>query len=222
MFLPYSLFIANSSNSGQRCNTLKLLQRKTSTIIAIDHHNQVVTIKGKERDAEAALQEIERLKTNFEMESTTATTKIGKQSGIFSCVYCKDAPVTRQYTLGLCGHRYCVECLRNHLILCSRNRAFPVTCAEENCGQPILLEDIERRTTVQDCEVLLTAAVFHFVDNRPESYIRCKTSRCPGVVERKPWQSVFLCPHCSKLTCAACSYPARLHEGFDDCPFLAH
>ncbi len=177
----------------------------------------MVTIKGKERDAEAALQKIQRLKTNIEEASTT---KRGiQQSGIFSCVYCKDAPVTRQCTLGLCGHRYCVECLWNHLILCSRNRSFPVTCVEENCGQPILLEDIERRLTGKAYEVLLKSAVLHFVDNRPESYIRCKTPRCPGVRERKPWRSVFLCPHCNKLTCAACSYPARLHEGFDDCPF---
>ena len=116
------------------------------------------------------------------------------------------------YTLLLCGHRYCVECLRSQMEAAVRGKQLPILCCVEECSMPISLIDVKSLLTNEESQAKLWLhSLTHFVEKSGGAFKFCPTPDCRSVFKTSSTAAVFTCLECGSETCTACSNEA--HRG---------
>ena len=124
-----------------------------------------------------------------------------------SCPICL-CEVEDGYQLEGCCHLFCRSCLVEQCESAIRNQgSFPMCCAREGCGDPILLTDLKSLLSNDKLEELFRASLGSFVASSGGTYRFCPSPDCPSVyrvadpgTEGEP----FVCGACYSETCTRC------------------
>ncbi|KAM7259069.1 hypothetical protein ACFE04_014810 [Oxalis oulophora] len=113
------------------------------------------------------------------------------------------------YRLEGCGHLFCHSCLLEQFDSAIKNiDSFPIHCAHEACGNPIVLTDIRLLLSSDRVEELFRASLRSFVESSAGNLRFCPSPDCPsvyraaesGVGSGEP----FYCGACYSETCRSC------------------
>ena len=119
------------------------------------------------------------------------------------------------YRLEYCGHAYCRQCFGALLGQKCRDAEFPVTCEQEDCGEPIVLRDLTNLLgpSVDAKTRWRRAAVESFVKANRNQYRYCVTADCPTIYRAAARDEgvCFRCSQCSVSMCTSCH--VHYHEG---------
>ncbi|KAI4317301.1 hypothetical protein L6164_025181 [Bauhinia variegata] len=116
--------------------------------------------------------------------------------------------IEEAYQLEGCGHLFCRSCLVEQCESAIRNQgSFPVCCAHEGCGDPILLTDLRSLLLNDKLEELFRASLGAFVTSSGGTYRFCPSPDCPSIYRvAKPGTGgePFVCGACYAETCTKC------------------
>ncbi|XP_071038173.1 uncharacterized protein [Parasteatoda tepidariorum] len=133
--------------------------------------------------------------------------------GCGMCAICLDPVNIDYYRLENCGHSFCKSCL----ILQLKSKIIPVTCAQENCGQPFFLIDINKILSLENEKLrreFQNAALQHHVSTHAGQISYCHTPGCRAVYRvSKKSDIIYHCPACLNDICAYCQ--TFSHKGMD-------
>ena len=124
------------------------------------------------------------------------------------------------FTLTLCGHVYCEQCINLHVSVSIREKSLPISCVAEGCKEVIVLNDIGRSCNYssEGLYYLLDSAVSLFIaqggDLCPVRH--CPTPNCPGLVfisEVKYRGQEINCGSCNASICNHC-LTSPYHQGY--------
>ncbi|EPS57279.1 hypothetical protein M569_17540, partial [Genlisea aurea] len=126
------------------------------------------------------------------------------------------------YKLESCCHRFCRSCLIEQMESAIQNHGvFPLRCAVEGCGIPILLVDLRILLPDDKLDELFRASLSSFVASSRGAYRFCPSPDCPSVYRvaagdsAPPPSSSFLCEACLVETCTRCHLES--HPYFVSC-----
>ena len=112
------------------------------------------------------------------------------------------------YQLEDCGHLFCRCCLLEQFESAIKNQgSFPIRCAHEGCGDPILLTDLRTLLLNEKLEELFRAALGAFVATSGGTYRFCPSPDCPSVYRAADAGKAgepFVCGACYAETCTRC------------------
>ncbi|XP_064640668.1 uncharacterized protein LOC135495726 [Lineus longissimus] len=114
------------------------------------------------------------------------------------------------YRLQVCGHPYCLDCIKRQIEYARTNKEYPITCCGEDCQEPMALQDIWKIHPKQDEAVhtkLQMASLEAFVRKNRLKYRFCPTPNCQGVykvTKNEDAIAVFRCELCSVAVCSCC------------------
>lgn len=125
-----------------------------------------------------------------------------------SCPICL-CEVDEGYQLESCSHLFCQSCLVEQFESAIKNLdSFPVCCAKENCGAPILLSDLKSLLPIEKLEELFRASLGAFVASSGGMYRFCPSPDCPSVycvpADTGTPGDPFVCGACYAETCTRC------------------
>ncbi len=141
------------------------------------------------------------ISSDIEDEETCVNT-----DGVFDCSACYCPIEGTAISLQSCGHHYCEECIDTHLKVSLENKAFPISCVDESCGQPICVRDmiVLSRRAERGTWKLLKATAEHYIQTRPKEYGFCHKADCQGVVHKQPGVGYYHCLICYSKVCPKC------------------
>lgn len=112
------------------------------------------------------------------------------------------------YRLEDCQHVFCHSCLVEQFESAIKNKdSFPLRCAHEGCGSPILLADLRFLLSSEKLEDLFRASLGAFVLSSRETYRFCPSPDCPSVYQVAAPGTAgepFVCGACFTETCTRC------------------
>lgn len=124
-----------------------------------------------------------------------------------SCPICL-CEVDDGYQLEGCMHLFCRECLVEQCDSAIKNQdSFPICCAYQGCGNPILLTDLRTLLSNDKLEELFRASLGAFVASSAGTYRFCPSPDCPSVyrvADPKTADTLFVCGACYSETCTRC------------------
>ena len=137
-----------------------------------------------------------------------------------TCVACLCVVQCTPFTLTLCGHIYCEQCLNLHTTVALKEKLLPIHCVSEGCEEIIVLKDIGRsfNFSKEGLHHLLETAVSLFIAQGGEScpVRHCPTPNCPGLIfisKTKYQGQETSCGVCGVSICNNClAYP--FHHGY--------
>lgn len=107
-----------------------------------------------------------------------------------------------------CGHLFCILCLVEQCESAIKNQgSFPICCAHEGCGDPILLTDLRTLLSSDKLEELFRASLGAFVSSSSGTYRFCPSPDCPSiyrVADPETAGEPFVCGACYSETCTRC------------------
>ena len=137
-----------------------------------------------------------------------------------TCVACLCPVQGLPFTLTLCGHVYCEQCINLHVSVAVREKSLPISCIAEGCKEVIVLKDIGRSChySREGLSLLLDSAVSLFIAQGGEScpVRHCPTPNCPGIFfvsEVKYRGQEINCGTCSASICNHC-LTSPYHQGY--------
>ena len=137
-----------------------------------------------------------------------------------TCVACLCPVQGSPFTLTLCGHVYCEQCIHLHVSVAVREKSLPISCIAEGCKEMIILRDIGRsfNYSSEGLSLLLDSAVSLFIAQGGDScpVRHCPTPNCPGlflVSEIKYQGQEVNCGTCSASICDHC-LTSPYHQGY--------
>ncbi|CAD5119430.1 DgyrCDS8042 [Dimorphilus gyrociliatus] len=136
------------------------------------------------------------------------------------CCICFETEVCdNTMELTLCGHFYCVSCLKNQLSASkSMTFEYPLLCAEDKCYKPILMQDIKKVISTEDVASFIQLSMNRFIAMNKNLIRVCPTSDCEYVFATTTVRNMFKCPGCKTKTCTNCN--RTWHEGIP-CDFFS-
>lgn len=112
------------------------------------------------------------------------------------------------YQLEDCGHKFCRLCLLEQFDSAIKNQdSFPLCCAHEGCGSPILLTDLRSLLPGDKLDELFRSSLGAFVASSGGTYRFCPSPDCPSIYQvAEPGTSgkLFVCGSCYAETCTSC------------------
>ncbi|XP_057737510.1 ATP-dependent RNA helicase DEAH11, chloroplastic-like [Arachis stenosperma] len=124
-----------------------------------------------------------------------------------SCPICL-CEVEDGYLLEGCCHLFCRSCLVDQCESAIRNQGtFPICCAREGCGDPILVTDLKALLLGDKLEELFRASLGSFVASSGGTYRFCPSPDCPSVyrvADPGTAGEPFVCGACYSETCTRC------------------
>ncbi|XP_042900685.1 uncharacterized protein [Parasteatoda tepidariorum] len=160
-----------------------------------------LTVEGEVRNIRKVDEHLENICAKL---YTTKPKKTDDDVGFGMCAICLDPVKFDYYRLENCGHSFCKSCL----LLQLESKIIPVTCAQENCGQPFFLIDINRILSLGGEKLrreFQNAALQHHVSTHAGQISYCHSPDCPTVYRvSKKSDIVYNCPACLNDICAYC------------------
>ncbi|KAI9566640.1 hypothetical protein HD554DRAFT_1102897 [Boletus coccyginus] len=134
--------------------------------------------------------------------------------GSQTCPICYDS-VSSPHQL-VCGHTYCVACLRHFISSALESDQLPLTCLgdEAQCRVPIAIPTIQQFLPPASFNRLLEAAFDAYIAKHPEEFKHCKTPDCTQIyraVQAGATPQTLHCPSCFSAVCNGCHEDA--HDG---------
>jgi len=134
--------------------------------------------------------------------------------GSQTCPICYDS-LSSPHQL-VCGHTYCVACLRHFISSALESDQLPLTCLgdEAQCRVPIAIPTIQQFLPPASFNRLLEAAFDAYIAKHPEEFKHCKTPDCTQiyrVVQAGAAPQTLHCPSCFSAVCNGCHEDA--HDG---------
>lgn len=116
--------------------------------------------------------------------------------------------VENAYRLEDCQHVFCHSCLVEQFESAIKNKdSFPLCCAHEGCGSPILLTDLRFLLSSEKLDDLFRASLGAFVLSSGGTYRFCPSPDCPSVYRVAGPGTAgepFICGACFTETCTRC------------------
>ncbi|KAF3439242.1 hypothetical protein FNV43_RR17517 [Rhamnella rubrinervis] len=116
--------------------------------------------------------------------------------------------VENEYRFEDCQHVFCHSCLVEQFESAIKNKdSFPLCCAYEGCGSPILLTDLRFLLSNEKLEDLFRASLGAFVASSGGAYRFCPSPDCPSVYRVAGCGTAgepFICGACFAETCTRC------------------
>lgn len=135
-------------------------------------------------------------------------------SNTFTCPICYDDEVEKEewISLGLCGHGFCKDCVRDYLKEKSNNRtpAHLLTCPDHNCDAGLSKSDLHSLLENDDAKTLaciMDASSENFIMSH-NNFKFCPHPGCSGIVHRFPqpkWASADYDENILNYTGAVCT-----------------
>lgn len=170
--------------------------------IAVDWRSHILTINGSEASVEAAKIAINALVDESKSNIRETNVKAEEEE---LCMFCyTNGP---DYTLQLCGHRLCRQCMGRILELNSKPALelhFPIKCPfSDRCDELIALQDVE--SCVPSAAILqgiCEQSALQFVAHNQDRYGFCPGVNCTQILAL---DSCFAsCSKCCGQFCLAC------------------
>jgi len=138
-------------------------------------------------------------------KSTTPTTKK-------SCEICLsdfDTEVEEAYRLQLCGHKFCLTCLRTIINDSAENKEkIPILCPFEDCKKPVGLRDIRDITQPETLKTIYKLSYNNYVEKNAQQFGHCPTAGCDQIFSMKSGRGdKFECENCMGTFCKKCRNP---------------
>lgn len=113
-----------------------------------------------------------------------------------------------RFELEACGDHFCRQCLVEQFESAIKNQGrFPVCCAKQKCGTPIVLADMRTLLSSEKLEELFRASLGAFIASSDGAYRFCPSPDCPSVYRvarpNMPGEP-FMCEACYSETCNRC------------------
>ena len=187
----------------------KLVEENGLVSVRLNLREHEVSICGFEDGIKKTLDNIQAIKKILLKENSNVCFE-----GLPDCPVCF-VPVEMQdlRRLEYCGHAYCKLCLATQIEHAVKSKEFPVKCAGENCGKPLVVRDFStliRQGMIKKRE-FIDAAVSTFVSKNNEKYRYCSTADCQMIYAISSKRALFACPLCLKKVCTKCH--KSYHEG---------
>jgi len=110
--------------------------------------------------------------------------------------------VENGFTLSLCGHVACSECLQNQVKALNKDRGFPMTCSNMGCGKPIAWSDIHSICDEKLLGRLTTMSYLKFKSDHLNKYSNCFGVDCDQIFPSDA-KEVY-CDQCDEEYCMTC------------------
>lgn len=135
--------------------------------------------------------------------------KSGKEEELQDCSACFCTPDTANdiYTLEICGHSYCTECIQEHVKHALNDHKFPIQCANESCGESICVPELLRlaKTTFKDgFEYLSKLTIDDYVAKHVDEWTYCFKPNCHGIAFKDNRFEAYSCHSCYAAICKSC------------------
>ena len=177
--------------------------------ISLKHRLHSIILNGNEAAVDKALQKIEetkgQLSTNLRQTS---------EENLPECPICLcEIELSDIVRLEFCGHAYCQSCLTSQILSAVKDKQFPIQCAAEDCGQPIVLKDVKQQIAKRSLNMksFAAAAVSCFIGKNRESFRFCTTPDCAMVYRVTEEGLQFQCGDCGARLCTTCHI--EFHDG---------
>ncbi|KAF4366742.1 hypothetical protein CsatB_023894 [Cannabis sativa] len=133
---------------------------------------------------------------------------VGRFDNDVTCPICL-CDIEDAYQLEGCGHKFCSLCLVEQFDSSIKNQdGFPICCAHEGCGSPILLTDLRSPLlSGEKLDELFRSSLGAFVASSGGAYKFCPSPDCPAiyqVADPRTDGKPFVCGSCYAETCTSC------------------
>lgn len=196
--MPSDLMKEVVKNFGPDLHGLK--EKVPGAEFTLDSRRHVISIHGDKElkpKVEEIICEIAHMSSNSEVRLENKD----------SCPICL-CEVEESYQLEACGHLFCRACLVEQCESAMRNLdVYPILCASERCGSPILLSDLKSLLSTDKMEELFRGSLSAYVAASGGKYRFCPSPDCPSVYRVADPGSVgepFVCGACFAETCTSC------------------
>jgi ATP-dependent RNA helicase DHX8/PRP22 len=176
------------------------VQDKYNVDIIYSHPDQSITLEGTQDTVAAAEAMIEKI-FNSVLDSVEEQSTRPKQGPY--CVLCNHG-VSDGFTLEVCGHSYCWDCLR-FVARTALHAGREVKCAQ--CEDPLLSTEVYKFMSTTECSDKSTAhrrALERALNAGASNFCRCLTANCPGVWKKEASTLVWRCNSCLAAYCWSC------------------
>ncbi|XP_064612388.1 uncharacterized protein LOC135476324 [Liolophura sinensis] len=181
----------------------KLRQESGVEAVELNFRRQLLTTTGTEESLKKVVALVQECISQLE----TANVMPPKEENEcpLDCVVCF-CPIDRPYRLNLCGHAYCLDCIKLQVRTAIDTRDLPLRCAYEGCDQNWCWRDVEELVVACGSNIvqLARAAMDKYVSERKTEFSFCLTPDCPGVFPVSRDGKLFLCEGCNMRICTAC------------------
>lgn len=173
--------------------------------ICLNARRHIILMKGNKDMKEKAEEIIYDLAKSIGASSGTRDEALVAAEDSCPICFCE---VEDGYRLEGCSHRFCRACLVEQCESAIRNLdSFPVCCAHEVCGDPLLVTDLRSLLSAEKLDELFRASLGAFVASSGGLYRFCPSPDCPSVY-RVTGPGIlpepFLCGACYAETCTRC------------------
>jgi hypothetical protein len=167
-------------------------------------HKQLITAKGTPQAIEKLQQEVQQV---------IARIVIQEQQDVEECAICRCDIDTNSFQLGICGHRFCVACVKYQFTTAIANNNLPIGCVK--CQTPFTVKDMIKLSD-DNMESLCNTALRVVLTTRSSEFKPCPTPDCPQCY--RVGERAFSCSNCLEIYCTKCnkSYHAGNCDDFDD------
>ncbi|KAF8018496.1 hypothetical protein BT93_H3391 [Corymbia citriodora subsp. variegata] len=173
--------------------------------ICLNARRHIISMKGNKDMKEKVEEIIYDLAKAIGTSSETSDEVVGAAEDSCPICFCE---VEDGYQLEGCSHRFCRACLVEQCESAIRNLdSFPICCAREVCGAPLLVTDLRLLLSAEKLDELFRASLGAFVASSGGLYRFCPSPDCPSVY-RVTGPGIlpepFLCGACYAETCTRC------------------
>ncbi|KAI7743531.1 hypothetical protein M8C21_000730 [Ambrosia artemisiifolia] len=177
-----------------------LKERFPGSDFLLNTRHHIISVRGTKelkQNVEETIHEIVRTTT-----STPGEMVISQKP---SCPICL-CDVEDGYRLEKCNHEFCRSCLVEQCESAIKNpgNSFPICCAQEGCGELILVVDLKSLLLTDKVDELFRASLGSYVASSLGKYRFCPSPDCPSVYQVQDDGRPFACGACSVETCTRC------------------
>jgi hypothetical protein len=123
--------------------------------------------------------------------------KAGANAG--ECALCLEPVEEPSYTLVLCGHTFCKDCIEPQMTAADK---FPVCCPKEGCTRPLAWRDVESICDAKALTAITNASYQSFRCANLKLFPNCMGLNCSQVFHKDD-QHAF-CDQCNTDYCIPC------------------